>query len=203
MQIIQEIGLQTVEILTLIFGVLGMTLSVMLLFSTKLTNSLSNILNRKINLDEKINFLDKDIQIERYLHNHRFLIGLLLIGGAAFSLFFFFFSLDVEKFTRVFLGSQKNTFVPEIIIDSIIWVGKIACSIALVFGLLFVFAPGKMRQVESKLNSWFETKSLIEKLNTSSHDLDSFIFRHPIMVGLTGAALSFFLLSLSIINLLD
>jgi len=120
MQIIQEIGLQTLEILTLIFGVLGMTLSVMLLFSTKLTKSLSNILNRKINLDEKINFLDKDIQIEHYLYNHRFLIGLLLIGGAAFSLFFFFFSLDVEKFTRVFLGSQKNTFVPEIIIDSII-----------------------------------------------------------------------------------
>jgi hypothetical protein len=203
MQIIQEIGLQTLEILTLIFGVLGMTLSVMLLFSTKLTKSLSNLLNRKINLDEKINFLDKDIQIEHYLYKHRFLIGLMLIGGAAFSLFFFFFSLDVEKFTRVFLGSQKNTFVPEIIIDSIIWVGKIACSIALVFGLLLVFAPGKMRRLESKLNSWFETKFLIEKLNTSSHDLDSFIFRHPIMVGLTGAVLSFFLLSLSIINLLD
>jgi len=203
MPIIQEIGLQFIEILTLIFGVLGMTLSVLLLFSPNLTKSLSNILNRRINLDEKINFLDKDIEIAHFFYYHHVVIGLLLIVGSAFSLFFFFFSLDVAKFTRVFLGLQKNTFVPEIIIDSIVWIGKIACLFALFFGLLLVFAPGKMRQIENKLNCWFETKSIIEKLDKSNHDLDSFIFRHPVMVGLTGTVLSFFLLSLSIINLLD
>jgi hypothetical protein len=63
MQIIQQIGLQAIEILTLITSVLGITLSLMLVFSPNLTKSLSNILNRKINFDEKINFLDKDIEI--------------------------------------------------------------------------------------------------------------------------------------------
>lgn len=203
MQIIQEIGLQVIEILTLIFGVLGMTLSVLLLFSPNLTKSLSNILNRRINVDEKINFLDKDIEIAPFLYHHHVVIGLLLIVGSAFSLFFFFFSLDVAKFTRVFLGLQKNTFVPEIIIDSIAWICKIACLFALFFGFLLVFVPDKMRQIDNKLNAWFETKSIIEKLDKSNHDLDSFIFRHPVMVGLTGTVLSFFLLSLSIINLLD
>jgi hypothetical protein len=127
----------------------------------------------------------------------------VLIGGAAFSLFFFFFSLDVAKFNIIVLGVQKNTFVSEIIIDSTVWIGKIACLIALLFGLLLLFAPGKMRRIESKLNFWFETKLIFENLNKTNHELDSFIFRHPIMVGLAGAVLSFFLLSLSIINLLD
>ena len=146
MQIIQQIGLQAIEILTLITPCLGMTLSIMLLFSPNRTKSLNNILNRKINFDEKINFLDKDIEIEHYFYNHHFVIGMLLIGGAAFSLFFFFFSLDVSKFTRVFLGYQKDIFVFEIIIDSIVWIGKIAMSDgALFFGLLLVFAPGKMK----------------------------------------------------------
>jgi hypothetical protein len=203
MEIIGQIGWRAVEILTLITGVLGMTLSIMLLFSPNRTKSLSNILNRKINLDEKINLLDKDIEIAHHFYNHHLMIGLLLIGGAVFSLFFFFFSLDVAKFTRVFLGYQKDTFFPEIIIDSMVWIGKIACLMALIFGSLLVFAPGKMKQIENKLNSWFETKFIFEKLDQSSHELDSFIFRHPIMVGLIGAVLSFFLLSLSIINLLE
>ena len=43
---------------------------------------------------------------------------------------------------------------------------------------------------------------MIKKLDNSSHDLDSFFFRHAIAVGLIGAILSFLLISLSIINLL-
>jgi hypothetical protein len=203
MKIIQQIGLQAVEILTLFTAVLGMILSVMLLFSPRLTKSLSTILNRKINFDDKIGFLDKDIEIVHHLYNHHVVVGMLFIGGAAFGLFFFFFSLDVAKFTSVFLGSQQYTFVPEILIDSIIWIGKVACLIALLYGVLLVFAPGKMGQVEGKLNSWFETGSLIEKFDKTDHDFDSFIFRHPIMVGVAGSFLSFFLLSLSIANLLD
>lgn len=203
MQIIGQIAWRVIEILTLISGVLGMTLSAMLLFSPGRTKSLSNILNRKISFDEKISFLNKDIEITHHFYSHHLVVGLLLIGGAAFSLFFFFFSLDVAKFSKIFLGFQKDTFVPEIIIDSIIWIGKIACLLALFFGLLLVFAPSKMRLMENKLNSWFETKFIFDKLDTSSHELDSFIFRHPFMVGLAGAVLSFFLLSLSIINLLD
>ena len=203
MKIIQQIAMQAVEILTLITGVLGMTLSVMLLLSPNLTESLNKLLNRKINFDDKIEFLDKDIKTEHYFYSHHVLIGILLIGGAAFSLFFFFLSLDVAKFTSVFIGSHKYMFVYEILIDSLVWIGKMVCLVALFYGLMLVFVPGKMRQIESKLNSWFETKSFIEKLDKVDHNLDAFIFRHPIMVGVAGAALSFFLLSLSIINLLD
>jgi hypothetical protein len=202
MKIIQQIGLQAIEILTLIIAVLGMILSVMLLFSPSLTKSLSKILNRRINFEEKIGFLDKDIDIVHNFYRHHVVAGILLIGGAAFGLFFFFFSLDVAKFTRVFLGSQQYTFVPEILIDSIIWIGKVVCLIALLYGVLLVFAPGKLRRIENKLNSWFETRLLIEKIDRTDHDLDSFIFRHPIIVGAVGSFLSFFLLSLSIANLL-
>jgi len=203
MKIIQQIGLQAVEVLTLITGLLGMTLSIMLLFSINLTQSLNRRLNRKINFDDKIKFLDKDIKTEHYFYGHHVLIGMLLFGGAVFSLFFFYFSLDVAKFTSLFLGSYKYRFVFEILIDSFVWIGKIVCLIALCYGLMLVFVPGRMRQIESKLNFWFETGTIIEKLEKTDHSLDAFVFRHPIMVGVAGAALSLLLLSLSIINLLD
>ncbi len=64
-------------------------------------------------------------------------------------------------------------------------------------------APAKMKRFENKLNSWIETRSIFDKLDRSSQNVDSFFFRHPFLVGLTGAILSFLIISLTIINLLD
>jgi len=203
MEIIQEIGLQVIEILTLIFGILGMTFSAMLMLSPSLTKSLSNILNRNVNVDDKISFLDKDIEISAYFYSHHVVVGLLLIAGSAFALFFFYFSLDVAKFTKIFFDSPKQIFFGEILINSILWVGKITCLAGLFFGSWLVVAPDKMRRFENNLNSWFETRSIIDRLDRSSNNVDSFFFRHPFWVGLTGAVISFLILSLSIINLLD
>jgi hypothetical protein len=203
MEIIQEIGLQVIEILTLTFGILGMTFSAMLMFSPNLTKNFSNILNRSINVDEKISFLDKDVEITAYFYGHHIVVGLLLIAGSAFVLFFFYFSLDVAKFTKVFFSSPKQVFFGEILINSILWVGRITCLAGLFFGGWLMVAPAKMKRFENKLNYWIETRSIFDKLDRSSQNVDSFFFRHPFLVGLTGAILSFLIISLTIINLLD
>ena len=202
MEIFWEIGLQTIEILTLIFGVMGMTLSLMLLFSPRLARSLSNILNRSIDVDKGIEYLDKEIEISDFFYNHHIAMGLGLVAGSVFSLFFLFFSIDVSKFVDIFFGSRVNIFTAELIMSAITWIGKIGCLAGLVIGLMLVFKPDLMKRIEHQMNSWFATKPMIEKLDKSSHDVDTFLFRYPIAVGLTGAVISFFLISLSIINLL-
>jgi len=202
MEIFWEIGMQSIEILTLIFGILGMTLSLMLLFSPRLARSLSNILNRSINVDRGIEFLDKNIEISDFFYNHHVAMGLLIMAGSAFSLFFFFFSLDLSKFAGIFFGDRADQFTTELIMSTVTWIGKIGCLSGLVFGLMMAVKPDLLRRIENTLNSLFETKSMIDKLDKSSHDMDTFFFRHPFAVGLTGAVLSFFLISLSIINLL-
>jgi len=203
MEIIKEIGFQVIEILTLIFGILGMTFSAMLMFSPNLTQNLSKILNRNFNVDEKISFLDKDIELTDYIYGHHVVVGLLLIVGSVLALFFFYFSLDIVKFTKTFFDSPQQVFFGVILLKSILWVGKITCLAGLFFGSLLMVAPAIMKKWDNKLNSWFETKSMIEKLEQSSNNVDSFFFRHPLSVGLTGAGISFFIITLSLINLLD
>ena len=203
MEIFWEIGIQTIEILTLIFGIMGMTLSLMLLFSPRLARSLSNILNRSVNFDKRIEFLDQDIDVSEIFYSHHIAMGLLLVAGSVFSLFFFFFSLDVSKFAGIFFGSRSNVFTAELVVSAITWIGKIGCLAGLVVGLLMVFKPDIMKRIENKLNSWFETRPMIDKLDKSSHDVDTFFFNHPVAFGLTGAVISFFLISLSTINLLE
>ena len=203
MEIFWEIGIESIEILTLIFGILGMTLSLVLLFSPRLAQSLSNTLNRSINVDKGIEFLDKEIEISEFFYSHHIVMGILIVSGSAFSLFFFFFSLDLSKFAGIFFGSRASLFTAEIIVSTVTWIGKIGCLTGLVFGLMMVFKPDLLKRIENKLDALFETKSIIEKLDKSSRAMDTFFFRHTFAVGLTGAVISFFLISLSIINLLE
>jgi len=203
MEIFWEIGIQTVEILTLVFGVMGMTLSLMLLFAPRLARNLSNVLNRSINVDKRIEYLDKDIEISDFLYGHHILMGILLVAGSVFTLFFFYFSLDISKFAGIFFGSRSDSFTAELAVRTMAYIGRIGCVAGLVSGLLMIFWPDKMKRIETKMNSWFETQSMFDKLDNSSHDMDSLFFRHPVAVGLIGAVMSFFLVSLSIINLLE
>jgi hypothetical protein len=177
METFWEIALQTVEFLTLIFGILGMTISLMLLFSPHLARSLSNILNRQVNVDNHIEYLDKNIEITEFFYRYHAATGILIVAGSAFSLFFFFFSLDVTKFADILFESQANAYSGELIISLVTWVGKIGCLTGLVFGILLLFAPDFMKRIEDKLNSWLATKPMIEKLDKSSHDLEPFFFR--------------------------
>ena len=203
MEIIKEIGLQVIEILTLIFGILGMTFSAMLMFSPNLTQNLSNTLNRNFNVNDKIGFLDKNIEITEYIYGHHIVVSLLLIIGSIIALFFFYFSLDTAKFVRIFFDSPHQVFFGEIFLKSVLWIGKLSCLAGLLFGSLLMFAPSLMKRLDNKLSLWVETKSVIDKLDKSNNNLDSFFFRHPLSVGLAGAIISLFLISLSLINLLD
>ncbi len=108
MPTVQLIGLQTLEILTLIFGISGVTVSLLLIFSPNLTRLISNLFNRHVNIDEKIEYVDKEINIDSFFYSHNILVGTLLTIGSVFSLIFLFFKLDISDFANIFFVSHKH-----------------------------------------------------------------------------------------------
>lgn len=81
-------------------------------------------------------------------------------------------------------------------------IGKIGCVAGLVFGLVLVFKPDLLRRIENKMNLWTTAKPFFDKLDKSNHDMDTFLFSHPVAGGLTGAVVSLMLITLSLSNLL-
>jgi len=203
MEIFWDIALHTVEILTLLFGVLGMAFSLLLLFSPRLTKSLGSIFNRSISVESKFNLLDKDIQTEAFIYSHNVIFGLCLVAGSIFALIFFFFNVDISNFAKVFLGSRKYFMTLEVIFIFFAWIAKVACIFGLISGFFLLFAPAKMQAIESKLNIWFETKAIFDKLDRSGPELDVLFFRHPFFFGMAGAVVSFLIITLAIVNLLS
>jgi hypothetical protein len=203
MEIFWDIGLHTVEILTLLFGVLGMAFSLLLLISPRLTKTAGNFFNRNFNVEPKINILDKDIKTETLIYGHHVVFGLCMVAGSVFAFIFFVFDLDIVNFSNVFIVPGKYFLIFEIIINAFAWIAKVACILGIVLGGFLLFAPEKMRHIDRKVNIWFETRGIFAKLDQTGPELDVFFFRHPFFFGLTGALVSFLIITLSIVNLLS
>jgi hypothetical protein len=202
MLIFEKICLQAVEVLTLIFGILGMTVSFFLLFSPNFIRSASNIFNRHVCIDEKIELVDKEVNIDSFFYSHSVIVGACLMAGSIFSLIFLFFKLDISHLSHIFSGSYEDVSANSLIFHLFSWIGKVACIFGLIFGTILLFYPEKMRRVENKLNFRLQTRPVVEKLNTSVFELDTVFFRHPIVFGITGLVLSVFVVVLSAANLL-
>ena len=202
MEIILDIALHAVGILTLLFGVLGMAFSLLLLFSPRLTKSIGNFFNRNITSGSMVSLLDKDIPTEALVYSHHIIFGICLVAGSLFALIFFFFNIDVANFANVFLGSQKYFQTLEITITFFTWIARIGCVFGLVIGCFLLIAPRKMQAFETRLNTWFEPRTFFEKLDQSGPELDALFFRYPYFFGVAGAIISFLIITLSVVNLL-
>ena len=203
MSIFQQIVLEAVEILTLIFGILGITFSLLLIFSPSLTRSIGAVFNRYVSLDEKMRYLDKDVPVDSFIYSHHVIFGICLIAGSAFALIFFFFRLDVSSFANIFFVSGKYISTNKMIFDAVSWIGKVACFAGLICGIILFVAPQKMKRIENITSSWFETRPVFDKLDDSKHELDTLFFRHPVIYGSIGLIISLFIIVLSILNLLN
>ncbi|MBI5578039.1 MAG: hypothetical protein HY895_02720 [Deltaproteobacteria bacterium] len=202
MNILFEIGLQAVEIMTLVVGMLGMAMSLLLLFAPSTARNLSTILNRSMDVDKKLLFLDKSISTDELIYGHPVIMGGCLVAASLFALIFFFFKVDIADFTRIFFGANYNSSIGEILFQTGAWVGKVACFLGLVLGLCLLVTPATIRRIERKLNIYMETRSFVERLDRSSHDIDAIFFRYPTFFGLLGGSISCLLIVLSILNLL-
>ena len=197
-----EIALETVGILALIFGILGMIFSLLLLISPNVTKKISNIFNRYIDVDKKVSYLDKDIQTESIIYNHHVITGVCLIVGSGFILTFLIFKLDVASFAKIFFSSQKFALINEIILSSMAIIGKIVGVAGIIIGFILLFSPGKMKKIEKKVNTLFSTQRIISKLDETHHDIDTFIYQHAVLFGLTGLIASIFLTVLATVNMI-
>lgn len=202
MNLLWEIGLQTIEILTLVFGILGMTLSLMLLFAPRAARHVSNVFNRTLDVDQKLGFLDRDISTENLVYGHPLLIGALLLIGSGFAFLFFTLKFDVLHLTAIFFGAPHETVFGEIIFQTMAWIGRLGCLFGMAAGLILILAPRRLRTVEQRMNRWIETRRWIDKVNRPVKSLDTLFFRYPVFFGLLGGSISCLLIVLSILNLL-
>jgi hypothetical protein len=197
------ICLQALEIITLVVGIVGMVLSMLLLLAPRLLNRIGESLNRSIDVDNKISRLgDRSIPTAAFFYRHNIISGVCLIVGAVFVLLFLFFRFDIDGLVSVFFGNDQFKVAYEILITTMALLGKVAGAAGLLIGVILVSRPEKMQQIERRMDSWFATQPIWEKLDRSRPSVDTFVYRRPIIFGAIGLFSSVVLTFLAVSNLI-
>lgn len=203
MGIIWEICLQTVEIFALVVAILGVLLSLLLLFAPQFIRSLSKTLNRHVDVDTKVlSIADKEIRTEGLIYDHNIITGTCFIIGSAFILIFLYYRLDVKSLASLFAGYSKSATISEVIVGAMALVGKLTGIVGIIIGSVLLFSPEQLRFIEGRLNTWFSTQSMVDRLDRTYQDVDAVVFQKPIAFGIIGLIPSVVLLYLAIRNLL-
>jgi hypothetical protein len=203
MEIMWEICLQAVEIFTLVVGILGVVLSLLLLFEPQRVKSLSKTLNRYVDVDTMIkSVVDKEIRTDGLFYGHNVITGTCFIIGSAFILIFLYYRLDVKGFASLLSGYNQFPTTSEVIIGAMALIGKITGILGIIIGSILLFSPEQLRIIENRLNTWFSTQSMVDKLDRSYKAVDALVFHRPVAFGLIGLITSGVLLYLAIRNLL-
>lgn len=198
-----EMFIGFVEIFAVVVGVCGLALSLALIFSPNRLQRISQLFNRSVDVDKTITSLDKELGTERLIYQHNVLAGVCIIIGSAFVLVFLLYRFDATRFAQAFFSDQKLMPTYQMILSALALLGKVAGVVGLLIGSILLFTPQQLKGFEKRINYKYSTQSIINKLDNTQADIDSFVFQKPRLFGLIGAILSAILLILAFDNLLS
>ncbi len=193
MQLIIEIVIRAVEILTIVAGAAGVLVSLALLLSPNTIQAVNQALNKKILSENQLIALNATVRSEPLVLRHHVACGGVLVAGSVFILLFLFLHSLVP--------SGFGFFV-DLSLEFSIILGKTAGITGFAAGALLFFSPAKFKALGQKVNVWIETGAVSHSLDTLSVDVDSVFIRHPFVCGLLGLTLSTALIFISVMNFL-
>ncbi len=180
------------DILTLVIGISGLLLSILLLFKPEVVRRVGTRLNVSFTLIRLPSFLDRWVETSRIAYRHPVLIGSFFIIGSSFLLNFLFFQINPLMFISV----------PGCVgIECLIWVGKAAALCGILLGAALILAPERVRSLEDRLGGWLDTHRLFRSLDRSFPYVDHIFLRYPLASGAICLLASFMLTMLSVYNL--
>ena len=130
-------------------------------------------------------------------YRHNILFGIALIAGAGFLLVFLFFKMDTARVVNLFFD-KKYVLLVDIVVKVMVLAGKITGSAGVISGFLLLFAPEAMMKIENKMDSWFATQFVVDRLDEFHHGIENLILKYPLLFGFAGLMTSLILVILSI-----
>jgi hypothetical protein len=124
----------------------------------------SQKLNRWISTAWFFNALDRPRHIERQVYHYHRIFGLIIVFGAAYSLYVFLFDTDIQRIIRV-LPVLGNTGFSEWFYEIIYYLLICANIAALIAGLIIFIRPSLLKKIEVIANRWVADDELTRPLD--------------------------------------
>ena len=195
-----DICLDATAILTIVWGIAGLMLSLGLMFFPQHIQSIDKFFSRSYKLKERLTYFDQSIRNEALIYRRPMFFGILFTIGSVVTLIFLFSQLDLDHLLAVLNLQASHRLLWQMALETLVLAGKLAGIIGVIIGLFLMIAPSRLQRIECRLNAWVAKQPLVDRLDGFNQVVNVFSFRHPLLIGTIGTILSLTLITLSIIS---
>lgn len=183
---------------TLLFIITGTFIALVfglgLIFSPSLTLKLNEKINTRISLREKTKKIETQIKSEPFFYKHSNVSGLILILGSTFVLY------TLITFNVQSLIPYLPKSISALAWDWLLQAGHIflyiTCSFILIFGLIVLIRPSKVKNFEQAANHWISTRQRLSKMSDEINTVNKVVNTYPRIFGVFITLFSLFVLFL-------
>lgn len=173
---------RALAIFLLIGALMGVAVSLSLIFKPHLLARTSQMANRWISTSRMDQMLNRSIGIEQWFYQHHRLLGILITFGACYILVYFGLLFDKPATLQSLSGYAPN-WLRDILLDALVLASLIGAVVALFVGLFLWLRPSLLRGIEASANQWISTDRAVRVLEVPHDQVEQFVARHLHRVG--------------------
>ena len=194
MQIIWDILVESSEYFSMVAGIMGILLFVIMLFSLDILRGAGKLFNNSYSVKNMEDTVNKTTSIEKFIYSRSRFIGAIVICATIYIFIFLMRELDLERIMSVL--KVRSTFRPFTLalMQTARLFSIISMAFAFLFGIVMVFDKNSAEKISDFLNDWYSTEEIENKLNeTVLKDTDTICFLHNKFFGILGLLASLIL----------
>lgn len=170
-------------VFVLIVGVAGILLGLGLIARNESVLRLLERLNHWTSLRRALKPLEVPREIEQGVRRHPRGLGIVILIGAAFSLYFLLLKVSASDFTALLAaGSTQGALLW--FANSLRWALIGANVVALAIGIVLAFLPQMMGPLAASANRWISSRRLTMKADEMDLTLDLVVRAYPRIAGM-------------------
>lgn len=169
-------------VLLLAGAVLGLVVGILLLVDSARVMRWNAALNRWYSTQQAMRKLDQPVEIKRVVYRWHRLVGIVVLGGAFFTLDALVFSVHTPSLVRIFRDLGNPTILGLVFetVRIVLIVGNIA---ALLAAFVLVFRPSLLKGVEAWADRYYTPRQSSEALDAMRYQPDQFVQARPRLMG--------------------
>lgn len=166
----------------LIFAGLGVLLGVLLVLRPRVFVALNQRANHWVSMRYVSRVFDQTFSIERWFYRHHRVMGIVVILGASYFLYYFFVLYD-QALVRLHLGWDVSSILLDELLDAGLLGAKIGGGLAWVIGIIIFLRPSLLRSIEKQSNRWVSVRRATKLFDLQRVGVDEWVLQHARVTG--------------------
>lgn len=173
---------QSLAIFLIIGSLMGIAVSLLLIFKPHLMVRINRVANRWISTRHLDQWLDRSVSIEHWFYQHHRPLGILIVLGACYILVYFGLLFD-KPIVLQRLAGYAPSWQLDILLDALALASLIGAVVALFTGLFLWLRPSLLRGIEEEANRWVSWRRAAKPLAIPRDQVERFVAGHAQRVG--------------------